>query len=102
MGSVELPADRRTYYLSNLTCATSVRFQIRAENQIGMSPLTDPISAKTEGSGQFGLNFGLKGFFSLITAEFPSLGQLAEVGACVRADMLSCVHSHDRRDNGDR
>ncbi|VDD75314.1 unnamed protein product [Mesocestoides corti] len=48
--SVRLSADRRTYYLSNLTCATSVRFQIRAENKFGLSPLTDPISTSTDGS----------------------------------------------------
>ncbi|VDO12578.1 unnamed protein product [Rodentolepis nana] len=48
--SVRLPADRRTYYLSNLTCATTVRFQIRAENQFGFSVPTENISAKTEGS----------------------------------------------------
>nr|VZI43615.1 unnamed protein product [Spirometra erinaceieuropaei] len=49
-GAVVLPADKRTYYLSNLTCATTVRFQIRAENQMGNSSLTDPISARTDGS----------------------------------------------------
>ncbi len=35
-------------------------------------------------------------------AEFPSLGQLAGVGACVRADVLLCVHSHARRHNSER
>ncbi len=35
-------------------------------------------------------------------AEFPSLGQLAVVGACVRVDVLLCVHSHVRRHNSDR
>ncbi|VDL97111.1 unnamed protein product [Schistocephalus solidus] len=49
-GAVALPADKRTYYLSKLTCATTVRFQIRAENQMGNSSLTDPISARTDGS----------------------------------------------------
>ncbi len=35
-------------------------------------------------------------------AEFPSLGQLAVVGACVRVDVLLCVHSHALRHNSDR
>lgn len=51
--SIRLLADRRTYYLSNLTCATTVRFQMRAENQFGLSAPTEPISASTEGSGRF-------------------------------------------------
>lgn len=51
--SIRLPADRRTYYLSNLTCATTVKFQVRAENEFGFSEPTDPISAKTKGSGEF-------------------------------------------------
>ncbi len=34
--------------------------------------------------------------------KFPSLGQLAGVGACVRADVLLCVHSHARRHNSER
>ncbi|KAM3183546.1 hypothetical protein ACTXT7_010130 [Hymenolepis weldensis] len=63
--SIRLPADRRTYYLSNLTCATTVRFQIRAENQFGFSAPTEPISAKTEGSAPLFI-----GETDMVPAEF--------------------------------
>ncbi len=51
--AVKLASERRTFYLANLTCATSVRFQIRAENALGNSSLSDPISTRTHGSGEW-------------------------------------------------
>ncbi|CAH8655175.1 unnamed protein product, partial [Dicrocoelium dendriticum] len=48
--TVQLPANQRTYYLSNLTCATTVRFQLRAANKVGNSSLTDVTSWTTLGS----------------------------------------------------
>ncbi len=35
-------------------------------------------------------------------SEFPSSGHLPEMGVCVRADTLSCVHSIARRHKSDR
>ncbi|KAF6768579.1 hypothetical protein AHF37_12134 [Paragonimus kellicotti] len=48
--TVQLPADQRTYYLSNLTCATTVKFQLLAANKVGNSSLTDVTSWTTLGS----------------------------------------------------
>ncbi len=44
----------------------------------------------------------IAGFWTFSKAEFPSLGQLAGVGASVRADVLLCVHSHARRHNSEQ
>ncbi|VDQ12435.1 unnamed protein product [Trichobilharzia regenti] len=52
METVRLSADQRTYYLSNLTCATTVKFQLKAENKVGNSSLTDVTSWTTLGSGK--------------------------------------------------
>ncbi|VDP76496.1 unnamed protein product, partial [Echinostoma caproni] len=54
--SIRLPADQRTYYLSNLTCATTVRFQLCAENKVGNSSLTDVTSWTTLGSAPLAAN----------------------------------------------
>ncbi|KAG5440946.1 Down syndrome cell adhesion molecule, partial [Clonorchis sinensis] len=50
--AVQLPADQRTYYLSNLTCATTVKFQLCAANKVGNSSLTEATSWTTLGSGK--------------------------------------------------
>lgn len=50
METIRLSADQRTYYLSNLTCATTVKFQLKAENKVGNSSLTDVTSWTTLGS----------------------------------------------------
>lgn len=47
---VRLDSNQRTYYLSNLTCATTVKFQLRAENKVGNSSLTEATSWTTLGS----------------------------------------------------
>ncbi|CAL8072292.1 unnamed protein product [Calicophoron daubneyi] len=54
--TVRLPADQRSYYLSNLTCATTVRFQLRAENKVGNSSFTDVTSWTTLGSAPLAAN----------------------------------------------
>ncbi|THD28950.1 Cell adhesion molecule [Fasciola hepatica] len=53
---IRLPPDQRTYYLSNLTCATTVRFQLCAENKVGNSSLTDVTSWTTLGSAPLAAN----------------------------------------------
>ncbi|CAH8550166.1 unnamed protein product [Schistosoma turkestanicum] len=56
MQTIRLSADQRTYYLSNLTCATTVKFQLKAENKVGNSSLTDITSWTTLGSAPLTAN----------------------------------------------
>ncbi|VDO75549.1 unnamed protein product [Schistosoma curassoni] len=56
METIRLSADQRTYYLSNLTCATTVKFQLKAENKVGNSSLTDVTSWTTLGSSPLTAN----------------------------------------------
>ncbi|CAH8604106.1 unnamed protein product [Heterobilharzia americana] len=56
METIRLSSDQRTYYLSNLTCATTVKFQLKAENKVGNSSLTDITSWTTLGSAPLTAN----------------------------------------------
>ncbi|KAH8857259.1 Down syndrome cell adhesion molecule [Schistosoma japonicum] len=56
METIRLSSDQRTYYLSNLTCATTVKFQLKAENKVGNSSLTDVTSWTTLGSAPLTAN----------------------------------------------
>ncbi|KAK4467847.1 hypothetical protein MN116_008768 [Schistosoma mekongi] len=56
METIRLTSDQRTYYLSNLTCATTVKFQLKAENKVGNSSLTDVTSWTTLGSAPLTAN----------------------------------------------
>ncbi|VEL29389.1 unnamed protein product [Protopolystoma xenopodis] len=49
--AVRLAPDVRTFYLSNLTCATAIKFQLKAENKVGNSSLTELMTATTLGKG---------------------------------------------------
>lgn len=50
--TVEVSANNRTLFLSNITCGTMIEFSIKAENKIGNSSTSNTVKMRTRGTGK--------------------------------------------------